>query len=312
MISQQAIEVAAAVLQRPDGTFLLAQRPVGKAYEGYWEFPGGKIELGESPHQALCRELDEELGITVTTSYPWLFREYTYPHATVRLHFFRVVAWQGEPHGRETQQLRWQRMSDISVSPILPANEPILRALSLPNYYAISNAGALGCDEFIVRLERALQNGLQLLQVREKKLSANDLFELSQRVVQLAHRYGAKVLINGDAELANNIDADGVHYSSEQLLSCRQKPQFYWCAASCHNAIELGRAEELGFDFALLSPVLPTQSHPGEPHLGWEKFSALTSETKIPIYALGGLTVDDLSVAQQHGAHGIALLSQAW
>jgi 8-oxo-dGTP diphosphatase len=312
MTSQKITEVAAAVLQRPDGTFLLAQRPVGKAYEGYWEFPGGKVELGESPYQALCRELEEELGITVTTAYPWLLREFTYPHATVRLHFFRVVAWQGEPHGRETQQLSWQRLSEISVAPILPANAPILRALSLPNIYAISNAAALGCDEFMVRLERALQNGLQLLQVREKKLSANDLFELSQQVVQLAHRYGAKVLINGDAELANKIDADGVHYSAAQLLSCTQRPPFDWCAASCHNAIELSHAEELGFDFALLSPVLPTQSHPGEPHLGWEKFSALTGETKIPIFALGGLTADDLMEAQQYGAHGIALLSQAW
>jgi 8-oxo-dGTP diphosphatase len=312
MISQKITEVAAAVLQRPDGTFLLAQRPVGKAYEGYWEFPGGKIELGESPYQALCRELQEELGITVTTAYPWLLREFTYPHAIVRLHFFRVVTWQGEPHGRENQQLSWQRLSDISVAPILPANAPILRALSLPNVYAISNTAALGCDEFMLRLERALQNGLRLLQVREKKLSANKLLELSKQVVQLAHRFEAKVLINGDEKLAEEVGADGVHYSVEQLLSCTQRPPFDWCAVSCHNAIELRRAEELGFDFALLSPVLPTPSHPGEPHLGWENFSALMSETKIPIFALGGLTMDDLMEAQQYGAHGIALLSQAW
>jgi 8-oxo-dGTP diphosphatase len=312
MTTQKFIEVAAAVLQRPDGTFLLAQRPVGKAYEGYWEFPGGKVELGESHYQALCRELEEELGITVTTAYPWLLREFTYPHATVRLHFFRVVTWQGEPHGRETQQLSWQRLSEISVAPILPANAPILRALSLPKVYAISNAAALGCDDFMLRLERACQNGLRLLQVREKKLSANDLFDLAQQVVQLAHRYETKVLINGDEKLAEEVGADGVHYSATQLLSCTQRPPFDWCAASCHNALELRRAQELGFDFALLSPVLPTYSHPGEPHLGWRKFSELTSETKMPIYALGGLKVDDFGLAQQHGGHGIALLSQAW
>ncbi len=312
MTTQKIIEVAAAVMQRPNGAFLLAQRPAGKAYEGYWEFPGGKIEPGESPYQALCRELDEELGIAVTTAYPWLLREFTYPHATVRLHFFRVVAWQGEPHGREAQQLSWQRLSDLSAAPILPANAPILRALSLPHVYAISNAAALGRDEFMVRLERALQNGLQLLQVREKKLSANYLFELAQQVVQLAHRYDAKVLVNGDAELANKVGADGVHYSAAQLLSCTQRPTFHWCAASCHNTIELRRAEALGFDFALLGPVLPTQSHPGEPHLGWGKFAEIASRTTIPIYALGGLRVSDLSVAQQHGAHGISLLSQAW
>ena len=92
------VEVAAAVLQHPDNSFLLAQRPSDKIWAGYWEFPGGKIEPGETPHHALVRELREELGITVTTAYPWLTRVYTYPHATVRLNFFRVTAWSGELH----------------------------------------------------------------------------------------------------------------------------------------------------------------------------------------------------------------------
>ncbi len=312
MTAQKTIEVSAAVLLRSDGSFLLAQRPKGKVYEGYWEFPGGKIESGESPHHALCRELHEELGITVTTAYPWLIREFAYPHATVKLHFFRVFAWQGEPHGQENQQLSWQQLSEIQVTPILPANAPILRALSLPDVYAISNAATLGCDEFMLRLDRVLQNGLRLLQVREKKLAGDELLEFSLQVVALAHRHKAKVLINGDAKLAEEAGADGVHYSAEQLLNCTRKPQFNWCAASCHNAIELKHAEQMGFDFALLSPVLSTPSHPGEPHLGWEKFFELTSMTKIPIYALGGLTTNDLDVARQHGAHGISLLSQAW
>src|SRR4030065_852553 len=86
------VEVAAAVLQRPDGSFLLAQRPPDKIWAGYWEFPGGKIEPGETPYHALVRELREELGITVTTAYPWLTRVFTYPPATVRLNFFRVTA----------------------------------------------------------------------------------------------------------------------------------------------------------------------------------------------------------------------------
>lgn len=312
MTAQKIIDVAAAVLQRSDGTFLLAQRPIGKVYEGYWEFPGGKIEAGELSYQALCRELHEELGITVTSAYPWLLRVFTYPHATVRLHFFRVVAWQGELHGRENQQLSWQQLSEISVSPILPTNAPILRALSLPDRYAISNAAALGRDEFMLRLERALKNGLRLLQVREKKLAGEDLLKLAQHVVQLSHCYDAKVLISGNENLAQKVGADGVHYSAAQLMNCVEKPALEWCAASCHNAHEIKRAEELGFDFALLSPVLPTPSHLGEPHLGWEKFAELTCETQIPIYALGGLTTNDLEVARQHGSYGIALLSQAW
>ena len=309
---KQKVEVAAAVLQRPDGSFLLAQRPDGKDYKGYWEFPGGKIELGESTRQALCRELYEELGITVLTASPWLLREYIYPHATVKLHFFRVFSWQGEPHGREGQRLSWQQLPHLSVRPILPANTPIIRALSLPNVYAVSNAAALGRDEFMKRLERALQNGLRFVQVREKNLPGDALLEFSQQVVGLAHRYAAKVLINADEELAGSVGADGVHYTSSQLMSCNKRPSFDWCAASCHNTEELRRARESGFDFAVLSPVLPTQSHPGEPHLGWKKFAELAAGASLPIYALGGLTAEELNVARQHGAQGISLLSNAW
>lgn len=312
MTQQETIEVSAAVLMRADGTFLLAQRPAGKSYAGYWEFPGGKIEPGESPHQALCRELFEELGIEVTSAYPWLLREFTYPHGKVKLRFFRVIAWEGEPHGRENQQLSWQNLSDVIVAPILPANTPIIRALSLPSVYAISNATLMGKEVFMRRLELSLSNGLRVLQLREKSMPYDDLIKLSIEVVQLAHRYDAKVLINGDEEMANKVRADGVHFSAAQLLGCLTRPKMAWCGASCHSAEELKRAGELGFDFALLSPVLPTMSHPDAVILGWEKFAELAAEASLPIYALGGLKIGDLSLAQRHGAHGISLLSQAW
>ncbi len=105
------VEVSVAVLQRPDGSFLLAQRPAGKIWAGYWEFPGGKVEPGETAREALLRELREELGITVETAYPWLTRVFIYPHATVRLNFFRVTAWSGELFGHEGQEFAWQGTS---------------------------------------------------------------------------------------------------------------------------------------------------------------------------------------------------------
>jgi 8-oxo-dGTP diphosphatase len=299
-------------LVHADGTVLLAQRPVGKAYAGYWEFPGGKIEPGESPHQALCRELHEELGIEVMTAYPWLLRIFTYPHATVRLHFFRVCAWRGEPHGREGQQLSWQQLSDISVAPILPANGPILRALGLPPLYAISNAQELGEEEFIRRLKVALQNGLRLIQLREKSYSREALRELALKILPLIRQHDARLIINADIALALEIGADGIQLTGEQLAELGVRPALEWCAASCHSVEELRCAEALGCDFALLSPVLPTQSHPGSPHLGWEGFAAISAGSSIPVYALGGLMHDDIQTAWQHGAHGIALLRQAW
>ena len=306
------VEVAAAILQKPDGTFLLAQRPPDKIWAGYWEFPGGKIEPGETPYHALVRELREELGITVTTAYPWLTRVYAYPHATVRLHFFRVTAWSGELHPHEGQRFAWQRVPDISVAPVLPANARILRALSLPTLYAISNSAELGEEEFLRRLEAAFSNGLRLVQLREKNYSRAALRELALKMLPLIRQHGARLIINADIELAQQIAADGVQLTGAQLAELQQRPDVDWCGASCHGAEELRSAEQLGCDFALLSPVLATQSHPGAPHLGWENFAAIAAGSAIPVYALGGLTHADMQAAWQHGAHGIALLRQAW
>lgn len=311
-LSQKVVEVAAAVLQRPDGTFLLAQRPADKIWAGYWEFPGGKVEAGETAHDALVRELHEELGIEVLTAYPWLTRVFTYPHATVRLSFFRVTEWRGELYPHEGQQFSWQQAQDVRVSPVLPANAPILRALELPALYAISNVAELGVEPFLSRLQVQMDAGLRLIQLREKNLTPKLLRELAVRTVAMAHAAGAKVLINGDVALVQEVGADGVHLTSLQLAELTERPSVAWCAASCHTDEELQRAQRLGCDFAMLSPVLPTQSHPGAAHLGWERFSALAAGSSIPVYALGGLTRADMSTAWQRGAHGIALLRQAW
>lgn len=306
------VEVAAAVLQRPDNSFLLAQRPPDKIWAGYWEFPGGKIEPGETPYHALVRELREELGITVTNAYPWVTRVYTYPHATVRLNFFRVTAWIGELHPHEGQQFAWQQVPDISVAPVLPANAPILRALSLPTLYAISNVQELGEAEFMRRLESALHKGLRLVQLREKNYSRDALHALALKMLPLLRQHDARLIINADIELCREIGADGVQLTGVQLAELRELPDVDWCAASCHSAEELRRAEELGCDFALLSPVLATQSHPGAAHLGWRNFAAIAAGSSIPVYALGGLTHADMQAAWKHGAHGVALLRQAW
>jgi len=310
--NEKIIEVAAAVLQLPDDRFLLAQRPPDKIWNGYWEFPGGKIEAGEAPYDALVRELQEELGITVTTAYPWITRVYEYPHATVRLNFFRVTTWSGELHPHEGQQFSWQKASDVTVSPLLPANAPVLRSLELPVMYAISNVAELGEDEFLRRLDKALVDGLRMVQLREKGLSGEALRQLALKMLPLMKKCGAKLIINADIELAKAVGADGVQLTGKQLSELKERPPLEWCAASCHSIEELRRAESLGCDLALLSPVLPTRSHPGTPHLGWEKFAELSNGSSIPVYALGGLIRADMETAWKHGAHGIALLRQAW
>ena len=306
------VEVAAAVILRADGAFLLARRPPGKVYAGWWEFPGGKVEAGEPAAEALARELHEELGIDVRRAWPWLTRVFTYPHATVRLNFFRVTQWDGEPRGREGQDLAWQRLDEPLLEPMLPANAPILASLALPGEYAVSAVASLGQEEFMRRLEARLQGGLKLLQLREKQLPRIELLELAKKVCALAHRYGAKVLLNGDAELAAQAAADGLHLSAQQLMKLDARPAAALVGASCHDEKELARAMALGLDLAVLGPVSPTGSHPGATALGWVEFQRIARHATLPVYAIGGLKPADLETAGRAGAHGIAMISGAW
>jgi len=146
--ARKVTEVAVGVLVRADGAVLLADRPAGKPYPGYWEFPGGKIEPGESVAQALARELHEELGISVAASTPWVTFEFDYPHAYVRLHFERVYDWHGTPHPREGQRLVFCLPAATPPAPLLPAAIPALRWLLLPDVLRLtgrkqSNIGPL-------------------------------------------------------------------------------------------------------------------------------------------------------------------------
>ena len=310
--SRRRIEVAAAVIHDASGRFLLAQRPAGKAFAGYWEFPGGKVEAGESAAAAMCRELQEELGIEVDTVCPWLTRDFEYPHAAVRLRFFRIYQWRGEPHGREGQRFAWQTAGALNVGPILPANGPILRALDLPDVYAITQAATLGTDLFRLRLAAALAQGLKLVQVREKQMPVQALRQFAAEVVAKAHPYGARVLINGDVDLAKEAGADGVHLTSAQLLTLTQRPACEWVAASCHSRAEVEAATRLGVDFAVAGPVAPTPTHAGAPVLGWHGFAQCVEDASIPVYALGGMLPRDLETARLAGAQGVAMLRGAW
>lgn len=309
--------VAAAVLLRPSPhrtgavEYLLAQRPIGKVYAGYWEFPGGKLEPGETAAQALVRELHEELGIHCRTVLPWLSQYYDYPHARVHIRFFRIPTWDGTIAPLEHSGFAWVPCDgEPTVAPVLPANTPILRGLALPTRYAITCAELNGVEPELARLDAALEQGLKLIQIRDKGLPAEERERFARRVIARARTAGARVLVNDAPDVAERLGADGVHLSSDRLAACAAgtRPSLPLVGASCHDALQLAQAEALACDFAVLAPVLPTATHPQTPALGWPAFADLAAPCRLPVFALGGMRPGMLDLAMGHGAHGIAMM----
>jgi 8-oxo-dGTP diphosphatase len=314
--------VAAGVIIRPDGSFLLAQRPEGKPYPGYWEFPGGKIEPDETPAQAISRELKEELNINVHEATPWIVRKHVYTHATVLLRFFRITKWSGEPQGLEGQAFTWQQIHQLDVAPMLPANAPIFRGLQTPTTMLISNIAEEGEDAWFSRAEDWLTEcdrecGIDLVagpaarafvQIREKAANVEWLKAWLQRAQRQLVPHGAIVLQN--AENAPVQASDGTHLPHESLLrfqlNSHTRPS--WLTAACHDSESIALAQSLNVDALTLSPVALTTSHPRGQPLGWGNFSSLLDTCSIPAFALGGVREADRLTAYQHGAHGIAMM----
>jgi 8-oxo-dGTP diphosphatase len=307
------IAVVAGVLRDEAGRILLAERLPGKHLAGTWEFPGGKSEPDEAPHQALVRELQEELGVSIKDSRPLLSLTHAYPEKTVRLLIREVSGWTGSPHGREGQALRWVEPERMGELPMPAADRPMIKALGLDPRYAISPdpAGFPSLGAYVDRWHQCLQAGFRFLQLRAHSLDADMLASVAMECGGLARQFGAVWLLNGPPALARQAGADGVHLTAAALMALGQRPvpDSMILAASCHDAQELGQAGRIGADLVSLSPVRPTPSHTGVEPLGWAGFADLCTLSPLPVLALGGLRPSDLEQARAHGAFGVAGIS---
>jgi|SRR5690242_4613264 len=294
------IEVAAGILTDTQGRVLLMQRLPGKHLAGLWEFPGGKVEPGETVERALIRELDEELGIEALASAPLISLPWRYPEKSVRLHALRITEWRGEPRAREGHPLRWTALRDMDIAAMPPADAPIVAALRLPPYYVIASSARFAAEKF------ACGEGA-LWQLRMPDADREEVGRVAQHVMAGDPRFRECLLVNHDIELARELGI-GVHLKAAQLreLSGRPRPRDAWVGASCHDAGELELAAARDLDFATLSPVCATASHPDAAPLGWERFAQLVMDARLPVYALGGVGPDDLDLARASGAQGVA------
>ncbi len=311
------LQVAVGVIEK-NGKFLLTRRDGVVHLSGLWEFPGGKLERGESAGEALIREFNEELGILVLVSERLLEIPFDYPDRQVRLHVFRILKYEGEIVRYEQQPLRWVSWGELQTIPLPAANRGILAALALPRQYLITPEPADTLASFLDQLESRLLAGIRLVQLRARCLSGESLTRLAKAAVTRCHAVGAKLILNGDPALALSCGADGVHLTAQDAIFKREVIEKYWISngllvgVSCHNRQELEQAVKIGADYVLCSPVRQTQSHPGLPAMGWKTFTYLCTNSPVPVYALGGMGPADEERVRAAGGYGVAGIRAFW
>lgn len=308
------IHVAAAVIRGKDGQILIAKRCDDKHQGGLWEFPGGKVEAGETAQAALARELEEELGILVTTARPLIQVCHDYPDKHVLLDVWDVSAFTGEPHGAEGQPLAWVSAKQLSEYEFPAANRAIVAAARLPEHYLITPEGLSG-PQLLHGIQAALKNGIRLLQLRAPAMFDAQYRDIAVDALGLCAGK-AQLMLKGPLEWLGDFPAAGWHLTAQQLreLSAggRPFPSERWLAASCHSADELALAAQMGVDFITLSPVQATQTHPEAQPLGWAQVAELLQGFNQPAYLLGGVTPANVEQAWQVGAQGVAGIRAFW
>ncbi len=308
------VHVVAGVLRDARGRVLLARRTEGRDLAGLWEFPGGKVEPGEAPEEALARELKEELGIDAVAGDAVIRVPQQYPDKRLVLDV-RQVSFQGVPKGLDGQALMWAPMERLASYPMPPADRPVVAALLQPDLYLVTPEPAEDDAAWLQALQDTLAAGIRRVQLRAPGCEPSRWQRLVERAVACCREAGADVLVNGDLALAQRLKT-GVHLRAAQLQEDSLLEPIRTLGgtigASCHHADDLARAEALGCSFAVLGPVRATATHPDASGIGWERFAELREQVSLPIYAIGGMGAQDLAAARAHGAQGIAAIRGLW
>ena len=300
---RKTTDVAVGVLQRSDGAVLLADRPLGKPYPGYWEFPGGKIETGESVDSALSRELNEELGIEIERPTPWVTFEFTYPHAHVRLHLRRVAHWRGVPQGQEGQRVGFFRLNEPP-QPLLPAAAPALRWLALPTHLVLVSARPSGLGERIEKLEEQLRCNAGLIVVDDLPTVGGERGIVPRRISRRAFELGVPIVLAGLTRRGRY----GRLVEGDDLASLSQHTLTHWLGlrvgANENVAATLQTAARLRCDFAVVEAKVADSGSTIALALEPDAWSRIAP---LPVYLAESSGTLNLSAALAAGAHGIAV-----
>lgn len=313
------VHVAVGVIVNAYGKILIAKRPLSAHQGGLWEFPGGKVDAGETIEQALVRELHEELAIDVLANQPLIQIRHHYPDKSVLLDVHKITQFLGAPIGNEGQPIQWVDAKELGNFEFPAANRPIISAINLPEKYAITGA-YLDDVDFMMRLNRVLAAGLRIVQFRVADFAQDTHGSLLDAAIQTVSRSNGQLVMNcSPAEfdrLTQSLPDNslGLHLNRHHAAIINERPvgSQVLFGVSCHSAEEIAHAQNIGADYLLLSPVLPTASHPSVKPLGWGSFSVLVELANIPVYALGGVNEEHIKAAQSYGAQGVAGIGAWW
>lgn len=318
MLTPRTVHVAVAVIRSDPAdkpSILISKRPEHVHQGGYWEFPGGKVEPGESVQDALARELYEELGIEVqqapSSIEPLIQIYHDYGDKQVFLDVWWVNAFIGDAHGREGQAIRWVPVNKLQDYSFPAANHPIVTACQLPQRLALT---PVSDSEIEVRryLDSLLTLGLTTVILRQPHWEISRYKAFARSILDDYCPRGLALILHGDPDVFSDFPALPVHIPARIAFAKQSLPSGErWLSMSCHNPQELAQAQALGVDFVTLSPVCETSSHPEQAGMGWAQFSDWVRPCKVPVYALGGMTEEHLVKALEQGAQGIAGIS-AW
>jgi len=313
------VHVVAAVIRGRDQRILIARRPDHVHMGGLWEFPGGKVEQNETPLDALKRELKEEVGLAVVSAQPLIQITHDYPDKQVYLDVWEVNEFAGAARGMEGQQIEWVNALDLAAYEFPAANQSIVTSTLLPSTCLITGQ-ANTAKVYLSAIEAALARGHRLFILRPSCPDV-DFVTAITALKSMAHFDAAQWQWHidwGAAATANFVtlvrehNNFGVHFSARKLQQNLELFQGSLLSASCHDQTELAAAQQRGMDFVLLSPVSATKHYSYGELLGWAGFSALVKRINIPVFALGGVTLDDVHNARLAGGQGVACVRAWW
>jgi 8-oxo-dGTP diphosphatase len=291
----KTIKAVVGVLRNDKQQILIAKRQAHQFMGGFWELPGGKIEA-------------EELGVTATELTLHQTMVYDYPQRRVELCIYNITQYRNTPQGMEGQELAWSDISDLSSFNLLPTMKAFIHSITLPTKYWITPSSNHQTDSWMSKFDEKMTQDINLIQLRSKnKLDVDFIEDLNNKCKQ----HNIKLLLNTVDKSFDETHCDGWHMTTNEMLGLERRPcsEDKLLSASTHSLNEALIAQDLGVDFVVISPVQATKTHPDTIPIGWGTAQEVVNKLNIPVYFLGGMSLDDLDKALKVGAQGIAGVS---